>query len=299
MPQDERQLRLGELSVDDVQIGAADPAGAHLDQHLAGPGLQVGQVGDLKRLALPLEHHRAHGLTLAPGVGCAAMAEDYRQASLDIWEQMAAGWESDRRSVWESSRPVGEWLVGALDPQPGETILELAAGVGDTGIAAASRLEASGKLISTDFAAPMVEAARRRAEELGASNIEFRTMDAERMDLADDSVDGVVCRWGYMLMADPVAALRETRRVLRPGGRVAFSVWGDPAANPWASVPAKAFLDHTGARAARPERARDLRDGAGGADRRAPERGRARAAAAGARGDGLGLRRLPTSTGTT
>ena len=174
------------------------------------------------------------------------MAEDYRQASLDIWEQMAAGWESDRRSVWESSRPVGEWLVDALDPQPGETILELAAGVGDTGIAAASRLGPSGRLISTDFAEPMVDAARRRAEELGASNLEFRTMDAERMDLADDSVDGVVCRWGYMLMANPVAALRETRRVLRPGGRVVLSVWGAPPSNPWASVPARALIDHTG-----------------------------------------------------
>ena len=174
------------------------------------------------------------------------MVEDYRQASLDIWEQMAAGWESDRRGVWESSRAVGEWLIDALDPQPGETILELAAGVGDTGIAAGTRLGPSGKLISTDFAEPLVEAARRRAKELGAPNVEFRTMDAERMDLADDSIDGVLCRWGYMLMANPVAALRETRRVLRPGGRVAFSVWGDPASNPWASVPARALIDHTG-----------------------------------------------------
>jgi SAM-dependent methyltransferase len=174
------------------------------------------------------------------------MAGDYRQASLGIWDQMAAGWDDDRRWVWESSRIVGEWLVDALDPQPGETILELAAGVGDTGIAAASRLGPSGRLISTDFSPQMVDAARRRAAELGASNAEFRTMDAERMDLADESVDGVVCRWGYMLMADPLAALRETRRVLRPGGRVALSVWGDPASNPWASVPAKAFLDHTG-----------------------------------------------------
>jgi SAM-dependent methyltransferase len=49
-----------------------------------------------------------------------------------------------------------------------------------------------------------------------------------------------------MLMADPVAALRETRRVLRPGGRVAFSVWGDPASNPWASVPAQVLIEHTG-----------------------------------------------------
>jgi ubiquinone/menaquinone biosynthesis C-methylase UbiE len=174
------------------------------------------------------------------------MTQDYRQASLDTWDRMAAGWEDDRRSVWESSRVVGEWLVDALDPQPGETVLELACGVGDTGLAAAARLGSSGRLISTDFSTQMVAAARRRADELGVSNVEFRTMDAERMDLDDDSVDGVLCRWGYMLMADPAAALRETRRVLRPGGRLTFSVWGDPAANPWASVPAQAIFEHTG-----------------------------------------------------
>ena len=174
------------------------------------------------------------------------MAADYRKTSLDIWNEMAAGWDDDRRWVWESSRPVGEWLVEALDPQEGETILEVAAGVGDTGIAAAQRLGPSGKLISTDFSAEMVDAARRRADELGATNTEFRQMDAERMDLPDDSVDGVVCRWGYMLMADPAAALRETRRVLRPDGGLAFSAWADPEANPWASVPARVLADHTG-----------------------------------------------------
>jgi ubiquinone/menaquinone biosynthesis C-methylase UbiE len=202
------------------------------------------------------------------------MAEDYRQASLGIWEQMAAGWEEDRRAVWEASQVVGEWLVDALDPKPGETVLELAAGVGDTGFAAADRLGPSGRLISTDFSGPMVDAARRRADELGVSNAEFRRMDAERMELDDDSVDGVLCRWGYMLMADPVAALRETRRVLRPGGRLAFSVWADPDANPWGSVPARALIEHTGAKPPEPfapgifamaseERTRELLDAAG------------------------------------
>jgi ubiquinone/menaquinone biosynthesis C-methylase UbiE len=172
---------------------------------------------------------------------------EYRRASLEIWEEMAAGWEGHRGTVWDASRAVGEWLVDALDPQPGETILELAAGVGDTGFAAASRLGAEGRLISTDFSGAMVDAARRRAQELGVSNAEFRTLDAERMDLADRSVDGVLCRWGYMLMADPAAALAETRRVLADGGRVALSVWGDSEANPWASIPARALLDQTGA----------------------------------------------------
>lgn len=174
------------------------------------------------------------------------MAGDYRQASLNIWDQMAAAWDGDRRWVWDSSRPVGEWLVDALDPQEGETVLELAAGVGDTGLAAAARLGPEGTLISTDFSAQMVEAARRRADELGVSNVDVRVMDAEHMELPDASVDGVLCRWGYMLMADPAAALRETKRVLRPGGRVAFSVWGEPEANPWASVPAGALFEHTG-----------------------------------------------------
>ena len=57
------------------------------------------------------------------------------------------------------------------------------------------------------------------------------------MDLDDDSVDGVLCRWGYMLMADPAAALRETRRVLRDGGTLAFAVWQTPDRNPWAALP--------------------------------------------------------------
>src|SRR5215210_6519068 len=187
---------------------------------------------------------------------------------------MAAGWDDDRRFVWEASRAVGEWLVDALDPQSGDTILELAAGVGDTGLAAAARVGEEGRLVSTDFSLAMVDAARRRADELGVSNAEFRTMDAERMELGDDSVDGVLCRWGYMLMADPVAALRETRRVLRPGGRLAFSVWADPGSNPWASVPAQAVIEHTGMRPPDPlapgvfamaseERTRELLDAAG------------------------------------
>ena len=92
-------------------------------------------------------------------------------------------------------------------------------------------------MISTDFAPEMVDVARRYGEAGGLTNVEHRVMDAENMDIDDDSVDGVVCRYGYMLMADPAAALKETRRVLKDGGPLAFAVWAVPERNPWVAVP--------------------------------------------------------------
>ena len=79
-------------------------------------------------------------------------------------------------------------------------------------------------MIETDFAPEMVGVAGRRAAELGLANVETRILDAEKMDLDDDSVDGVICRWGFMLMEDPAAALGECRRVLKDGRRLAFVV---------------------------------------------------------------------------
>ena len=128
-------------------------------------------------------------------------------------------------------------MVEQVDPQPGQTILDVAAGTGDLGFAAAARVGEDGGVICTDFAPEMIEAARRNGERLGLSNVEYRVLDAERMDLADDSVDGVLSRWSYMLMADPAAALAETRRVLRDGGTLAFAVWQTPDRNPWAALP--------------------------------------------------------------
>jgi ubiquinone/menaquinone biosynthesis C-methylase UbiE len=97
-------------------------------------------------------------------------------------------------------------------------------------------------VISSDFSPNMVDVARRNGEARGPTNLEYRVLDAEKMDLDDDSVDGVVCRWGYMLMADPAAALEETRRVLRDGGRLAFAVWTTPDRNPWAAIPSMTLV---------------------------------------------------------
>jgi len=162
--------------------------------------------------------------------------EAARQRSRAEWDAVAAGWYSQREELWKSSRPVSEWMVRKLDPQPGDTVLELAAGLGDTGLMAARLVGESGRVIITDFSPQMVAAARQRAGEMGVENAEFRRLDAEQMSLEANSVDGVLCRWAYMLMIDPAKAFAETRRVLRPGGRLSFSVWAARERNPTLSL---------------------------------------------------------------
>ena len=173
---------------------------------------------------------------MTPPADSSGRHEAARQQSRAAWGAVASGWYAQREEIWKASRPVTQWMVRKLDPQPGDTVLELAAGLADTGLMAARLVGEAGHVILTDFAPEMVAAARRRAEELGVHNAEFRVLDAERMDLATDSVDGVLCRWAYMLMIDPSAAFAETRRVLRPGGRLAFSVWAARERNPALSL---------------------------------------------------------------
>ncbi len=162
--------------------------------------------------------------------------DEYKHRSYELWQQMASRWEQGRDVLWATFRPTSEWLVDRVALEPGQTLLDLAAGTGETGFLAAGRLGDRGRLICSDFAPEMIEAARRTAEALGISNVEFKVLDAERLKLANASVDAVVCRFGYMLMRDPGVALRETRRVLRGGGRLAFSVFGEPQDNPWMTV---------------------------------------------------------------
>jgi ubiquinone/menaquinone biosynthesis C-methylase UbiE len=169
--------------------------------------------------------------------------DEYRENSLESWNRFAPNWERNRDFLRSATGPLGARLVERLDPRPGDTVLELAAGTGDTGFLVAERVGDDGRLISTDFAPAMVEVARSGGEERGLGNVEHRVLDAEKIDLADASVDGALCRFGYMLMADPAAALAETRRVLRDGGRVSFAVWAAPDRNPWAAIPGLTMVE--------------------------------------------------------
>lgn len=159
------------------------------------------------------------------------------------WLAAGPGWLRQADTVRAMAMPVSAWMIEQLHLQPGHTVLELAAGPGDTGFMAAEMVRPGGRLISSDAVEPMLEIARSRASQQGIDNVEFRLLELEWIDLETASVDAILCRWGIMFAADPGAAAREMRRVLRPGGRLAVAVWEQPGRNPWASLPRRALVE--------------------------------------------------------
>ncbi|MEA2135100.1 MAG: hypothetical protein QOC68_3009 [Solirubrobacteraceae bacterium] len=169
--------------------------------------------------------------------------DNYRKESRVRWGAQARGWSAQAERLAAATMPVSVWMVDALGLQPGHEVLELAAGTGEVGFLAAEQIAPGGTLSSSDFVPEMITAAQARAERLGITNVRFRQIDAESIDQPAASLDGVLCRWGYMLMADGEAALRETRRILRPGARVALAAWTSPTENPWASIPMRELVE--------------------------------------------------------
>lgn len=173
------------------------------------------------------------------------MAEmDPAQLARQQWEDVASAWEAGRDRLFTQVRAVSERLVDLVEPQPGQTVLEVTAGPGETGFLAAERLGPTGHLVSSDFVPAMVEAARRGAEARGLTNVECRVIDATQIDLPAASVDGVLSRFGLMLIPDQQRAMAELRRVLRPGGRLAYATWATPDRNPWLGQIVLALLTH-------------------------------------------------------
>jgi ubiquinone/menaquinone biosynthesis C-methylase UbiE len=150
------------------------------------------------------------------------------------------GWDlaaADYELLWQRQLAVAHARVlAALALAPGERVLDAACGTGLVAFPAAAAVAPEGRVVGIDLSGRMVELAQRRSHERRVANASFAHMDAEKLDLPDAGFDVAVCALGLMYMTDPLLALTELRRVVRPGGRIALAVWGERALCGWAPV---------------------------------------------------------------
>jgi SAM-dependent methyltransferase len=173
---------------------------------------------------------------------------EYHEASREQWSAAARSWA--RAAEEEETGASGDatpWMLAAAELRPGRRVLELACGAGRVGLQAASLVGPDGTVLCSDFSQEMVAAVAERVGRLGVPNVETRLLDAQQLELPDDEFDAVLCRFGYMLMADPVQGLRESARVLHPGGKLALAVWGTAEQNPWLWLVIEALIDRLNA----------------------------------------------------
>ena len=152
------------------------------------------------------------------------------------WTATAAGWNRHHAFFERYTAPVSEQLIRKAGIRPGMRVLDIACGTGHPALAIAERVGPAGFVLGTDLVEPVVAFARERAREAGLTNVEFRRVDGEALDVPPASFDAVTMRWGIMFMPSPVDAMKGAHAALKPGGRIALAAWAAPERNPFAMI---------------------------------------------------------------
>ena len=150
----------------------------------------------------------------------------YRLVASEKWRAKSAA----------MGQPVTDALVEYAQPAPGMQVLDVASGTGEPAISLASRVGESGHVTATDVSAGLLEIAAKRAQTRGLKNFTTQVADAHKLPFSDSSFDLATSRFGVMFFDDPIGALQESRRVLRPGARACFLVWGSIEQPYWQSM---------------------------------------------------------------
>ena len=163
----------------------------------------------------------------------------------ELFERVGAIWSKagDIMSPWHAPveamfRPLTDAMLAAIPARAGTAGLDVACGTGLATQALARHLGPEALVVGTDLAPGMIAHARALATQPGMTGVRFEKAAAERLPFPDDHFDVITCRLGIMYFLDPVAALREMRRVLRPGGRIAFVTWGNADRSDWSRTTA-------------------------------------------------------------
>ena len=160
----------------------------------------------------------------------------FKRRQMQDWDGVAAGWRKWWPWFESAAQHVSDRLIQLAAVGTGSQVLDVATGTGEPAVTAAAAVGPAGSVIATDQSSGMLAIARERATEKGLDNLDLREQDAESLDFSDERFDAVLCRWGLMFMPDLPGALGHIRRVLRPGGRFATSIWGPPEKTPGLSL---------------------------------------------------------------
>jgi ubiquinone/menaquinone biosynthesis C-methylase UbiE len=161
--------------------------------------------------------------------------EQIREQQKASWNKFSGGWKKWDDITMDFLKPMGDEIIRLLKPKNGDQVLDVASGTGEPGLTIASMLN-DGKVIITDLAEYMLEIARENAAKRGIKNIETRVCDVSELPFADNTFDAISCRFGFMFFPDMLLAAKEMARVLKPGGRIATSVWNIPEKNFWVTA---------------------------------------------------------------
>jgi ubiquinone/menaquinone biosynthesis C-methylase UbiE len=163
-------------------------------------------------------------------------ADRIKEQQRKHWNVSADGWAAWLEWIERNFAPVTEWLRTAAHWEPGAYILDVACGAGYPALTAATSVRPGGRVVATDISPRMIAVASRHAHSRGLDNIDFVEMDAEHLQLEDNSFDAVTNAYGLMFSPDTHGALHEAHRVLKPGGRLALVTWDEPSKSPYFNV---------------------------------------------------------------
>jgi len=169
---------------------------------------------------------------------------DPREIVRQEWRDAAPFWRKWSSQLAFQSRQATELVVQGAALSPGLHVLDLASGSGEPALSVSAAIGPQGRVIATDLLLEMLEVAQENAAARGLTNIDFRATDAEQLPFPDGLFDRVTCRFGIMFIPDVQKALREMRRVLKPGGRVSFVTWGPLDENPLFGLMIRPFLKY-------------------------------------------------------
>ncbi|CAN5234003.1 methyltransferase domain-containing protein [soil metagenome] len=161
--------------------------------------------------------------------------ESIRQQQKDSWNKISSGWKKWDHMTMEFLKPMGDEIIRTLNIKDDDIVLDVAAGTGEPGLTMATMLT-NGKVYITDIAENMVAIARENATRRGIKNVETITAEVSDLPFADNTFDVISCRFGFMFFPDMELAATEMVRVLKPGGRIAASVWNVGEKNFWVTA---------------------------------------------------------------